>query len=174
MTNGAWAGNTAGAELVLIADGKSDYVIVVPDGQDVRNRVKRASDLLQSTLAEAAGVKLPVVKESELKAGMPAIYLGRTQAAAKAGLPLKDLKGWTFLKQVKGRDLFLVGIDDTAGIKESDYIEYFGSLKAVTSFLEDEAGVRFLLPGPNGIYIPKRDRLCVKADLNVRQSPIFE
>ncbi|MFH1095538.1 MAG: DUF4838 domain-containing protein, partial [Candidatus Micrarchaeota archaeon] len=120
----------------------------------------------------AAGVKLPVVKESELKAGTPAIYLGRTQAAGKAGLPLRELKGWTFLKMARNGNLFLAG-SDTGPIPALPNIEYLGTLKAVTSFLEDEAGVRFVLPGTNGVAIPKIERLEVPAGLNVLSRPNF-
>ena len=98
-------------DLLLAEKGKSAYVIAVPNGPDEHGRLKWAVDLLQSTLAGAVGVKLPVVKEGDLAAGRPAIYLGRTRAAKRAGLRLEDLQGWAFLKEVKGNDLFLAGQD---------------------------------------------------------------
>jgi len=47
----------------------------------------------------------------------PHIYLGMTQAARKADLPLDKVKGWTFIKQARGKDIYLIGVDDTAGVK---------------------------------------------------------
>ena len=61
------------------------------------------------------------------------------RAAEAARLPLKEIRGWTYLKQAVGNDVFLVGLDDTVGIKGAEHLEYFGTLKAVTAFLEDEA-----------------------------------
>ena len=102
-------------QIVLIREGKSEYVIVVPEGTDPRNRVKQASDLLQKSLMEATGVNLPVVKESEYEAGTCAIYLGMTQAARDAGLPLKKISGYAYLKKVVGKNIFLVGVDEVPG-----------------------------------------------------------
>jgi hypothetical protein len=39
--------------------------------------------------------------------------------------------------------------------------------------LEDEVGVRFLLPTRNGRYIPKLSRLAVKSDLRVFRAPFL-
>jgi len=153
--------------------GQSGYTFVVPDGPDTRRRVFQASRLLQAALREATGARLPVIREADHKPGAPAIYLGMTRAARHARLPLKRIRGWTCLRQVNGKDIFLVGPDDTAGIKGAPYREYFGTLKAVTSFLEDEVGARFLLPGPNGTYVPKLKRLSVSADMRVLTKPNF-
>ena len=45
-------------EITLVAGGASKYVIVVPDGEDIRDRVKLAADLLQSSLEESTGCRL--------------------------------------------------------------------------------------------------------------------
>lgn len=159
--------------IAIIADGKSDYVIVVPDGLDERNRIDQAATLLQRTLKDAAGVSLPILKEAEAKIGTPAIYLGATKAAQKAGISFNELKEWTFTKQVRDKNVFLAGDDSSLGIKERPECEYLGTLKAVTSFLEDEAGVRFLLPGPNGSDVPKFKNLEVDAKLLVTRKANF-
>jgi hypothetical protein len=148
--------------------------IVVPDGLDDRHRVGAAADLLQRTLKEAAGVSLPIIKEAQAKPETPTIYLGATKAAQQAGIPLPELKAWTFLKQVQGQNIFLAGDDSSFGIKENSECEYLGTQKAITSFLEDEGGVRFLLPGPNGIDIPKIKNLDVDAGLRVIRKSNFD
>jgi len=158
-------------EIILATNGASDYVIVVPDGDDPRDRVKKAADLLQTILEEAAGCKLPVCKEAEAPVDKPHIYLGKTKAAMGAGVPVDKLKEWNFCKRVAGKDLFLAGLDASANITNRDDKEYLGTFKAVTSFLEDEVGVRFLLPGTNGLYVPKLPELAVDAGLNVVATP---
>jgi len=189
------ADKAARQEITLVSGGASEYVIVVPDGEDVRDRVKKAADLLQSSLEEATGCRLPVVKESAAPTNRPHICLGKTGAAIKAGVPFDKLKGWTFCKRAAPRDIFLAGCDASANIKgplehhdreylmmlqglaadvkDRSYKEYLGTYKAVTSFLEDEVGVRFLMPGPNGLHIPKTKGLKVDAKLDFVGSARF-
>lgn len=157
-----------GAKLVIAANGASDYVIVVPDGDDPRGILKEAAETLQSFLTEAAGCKLPICKEAESPADKGHIYLGRTKAAVKAGVPVEALKGNEFHKRVVGRDIFLAGFDaPVTYVPNNPKAAYRGTLKAVTSFLEDEVGVRFLLPGPNGVHVPKSTEIVVDGALNV-------
>ena len=94
--------------LSVVTGGKSAYVIVVPDDADA-GRIAKASGLLQRVIAEATGVQLPVVKESALAVGTPAIYLGKSEAARRAGLDVDKAQGWAYLHRVAGRDIFLVG-----------------------------------------------------------------
>ncbi|MBN1674422.1 MAG: DUF4838 domain-containing protein [Kiritimatiellae bacterium] len=174
---GAYVGvrgaSAAAPTIPLIADGKSEYAIVMPADEKAGGRVEKAAKYLQNRLVEATGAELPILKESELKPGSPAVYLGRTQAAQNARLPLDKLEGWAFLKAVNGRNVFLAGRDESLGIQDRRSAEYLGTLKAVLSFLQDEVGVRFLLPGPNGIHVPKRADLRVDATLNVLHKPPF-
>ncbi|HRU05171.1 MAG TPA: DUF4838 domain-containing protein, partial [Candidatus Brocadiia bacterium] len=64
-----------------------------------------------------------------------------------------------------------VGQDGEAGIADRKDIEYLGTLKAVTAFLEQQVGVRFLMPGKHGVYVPKHDMLSVDADMSVFWEP---
>ncbi len=162
----SWA---RGAALTLIEKGKSDYVIVTPDkpaNAEEAKLVASAAQVLQTTLGQATGVKLAIVPEGKV-AGRPGIFLGQTAAAKAAGLD--QVKGWTFIKAVQGKNLFLVGHDEQSARQRS--MIYQGTLKAVTSFLEDE-GVRYLLPGQKyGTYVPKLERVDVPGDLNETWSP---
>ncbi|MCA1808200.1 MAG: DUF4838 domain-containing protein, partial [Lentisphaerae bacterium] len=160
-------------ELIIVENGQSAYTIVVPDADDPGKRLGAAADLLRERLELTTGVKLPLVKESEFEGG-PAIYLGRTEAARRAGLPVDEIKGWSFLQRVVGADLFLVGEDASAGIQGRESLGYQGTMRAVTVFLEDQVGVRFVLPGPRGAVNPQLERLAVPADLNVAWTPIFD
>lgn len=163
-------------ELTLIADGKSDYIIAVSEQSADPAKISEAAALLQSCLARATGVTLPVVPESETPEGQPAIFLGKTAAAKSAGLPVDQVTGWGFAQRAVGKQVFLVGEEDPAhelDPKKQGYSGYSGSYKAVTRFLEEQVGVRFLLPGEMGVQVPKRDGLAIDAALNVTWSPSF-
>ena len=163
-------------ELSVIADGRSDYVIAISEQSADPAKISEAAELLQSCLARATGVRLPVVTESEAPEGQPALYLGKTEAAEAAGLPVDEVTGWGFLQRVVGANVFLVGEEDPAHElipKRQAFSGYSGTYTAVTRFLEDQVGVRFLLPGEMGVYIPKRDGLAIDASLDVSWSPLF-
>jgi hypothetical protein len=177
VTFALWLGthsieNAQGGELVVVADGKSPYVIAVAQEAD-KVRTSRAAAFLRSTIVEATGVALPVVPESEVRAGTPALYLGKSQAARHAGIAVDDVTGWSYHNRVVGKDIFLVGSDELPDGKTTS-IGTHGSLKAVTAFLEQQAGVRFVLPGPLGLHIPKLDRLEVEDSMDVSWSPLFK
>jgi len=161
------------ARLTIAAAGESRYAIVVPDDADP-GRIAQAADLLRKTIAEAAGAELPVVKESALAPGTPAFYLGKSRAARRAGLPLDKVKGWAYLNQAVGNDVFLVGQDGEAGVKDRKDIEFLGALKAVIGFLEDQVGVRFFLPGAHGTYVPRAEQLTVDAAMEKFWAPRFD
>lgn len=190
----AQGAETARPEIRLVADGRSEYVIGMPDGPDVRDRVSQAAKILQQRLEEATGARLPILKEADVKPGAAAIWLGRTNAAQAARLPLDRIQCWTFVKRAVGRDLFLVGHDAAAGVRDTyrcnrmwycpeeelgaercQHIEYLGTLKAVLSFLEEQVGVRFLLPGRlHGTYVSKLKHLVVRSDLDLLWRPTIQ
>jgi hypothetical protein len=163
----------ASTPINLIDHGKSTYSIVIPSATtDTRqNRtLNLAANLLQSTLQKSTGAQLPIVSEENWKAATPAIYLGKTIAAQKAGLPLDKITEWTTLNVARNQNVFLVGNDATSAITGSTF-EYQGTLRAVTLFLES-IGVRFLMPGQTyGTFVPTLDGVAVPGDLNDRQTP---
>jgi hypothetical protein len=177
-------------QLYLIQKESSSYSIVIP--VDAPAQTMRAAAYLQQKLHQASGVKLPIVSESSLPPRNPAVYLGKTTAARKAKLPLNHLKGWTYLKQVVGKNLFLAGQDGDVNIQDDweklgidrpirrhpgktgkEAPEYLGTLKAVLSFLEEEAGFRYLMPGEQGVHIPRINQLSIPANLKVLKREHF-
>ncbi len=205
MIIGMWSGILFGLCCIAVADnpmltltinGKSLYDIVVPNS-DPGRRVGKAADLLQSIVEQSAGCKLPIVKESAASNNKPHIYLGKTQAAKKAGIPFDKLKDWTFCKRVIGKNIFLVGCDESANmkgglsyhdreylmkigdmrlnkdIKDRSYKGFMGTYKAVSSFLEKQLGVRFLLPGPNGLHVPRHKILTISSNIDYVGSARF-
>lgn len=163
------------AELTIIADGRSDYMIAYAADAD-QSKITEAAELLRDLLARSTGVELPIYAESDAPADAPTIYLGRTQAARQRGLPVDEVKEWSYLMRVVGDDLFLVGEDRAPrpGEPQQGFSGYAGTYKAVTTFLERVAGVRFVLPGRLGIQVPERQRIAVAADLDHSWSPLFD
>ncbi|MDF1814690.1 MAG: DUF4838 domain-containing protein [Verrucomicrobiales bacterium] len=163
-------------ELKLIYEGKSDYVIVISTQSKSPKKLNEAATLLQSSLARATGVTLPIVEESEPDETRSAIYLGNTTAAMQAGLPVDEVKGWGFLNQVVGRNIYLVGEEapsEELTPHKQAYSGFSGTYKAVTTFLENVVGVRFVLPGEWGIHVPLRKSVLVDETLHHRWSPSF-
>jgi hypothetical protein len=159
--------------LSIVANGRSRYAIAFPDDADP-GRIAKATGLLQTVILQATGAKLPVVRESALPEGTPALFVGRCVAAREAGLPMDDAQGWAFLNQVRDKNIFLMGAAADAGVKGRKDIEHLGAMKAVTRFLEDHGGVRFILPSRDGMYVPELDLLTVDAGMRVHWKPRFE
>ena len=162
-------------ELTIVANGKSDYVIEVSEQSNDSAKITEAAKLLQHAITKATGVELPVVKETKVT-DSPAIFLGETVAAQQVGLPIDDITGWAYLIRTKGRNIYLVGEEDPAHElvpKKQSYSGYSGTYKAVTAFLEDQVGVRFVFPGELGVQIPKLETLTIDASQDVSWSPQF-
>lgn len=158
--------------LTLVSNGTSSYSIVYAAAAD-EPKITEAAELLQRVFAEATGVELPIFPEPEAPEG-PAIYLGYTEAARNAGLPIEEVTGWSYHNAVVGEDLFLVGQDIPGLEGHGGFDGYAGSLKAVTAFLERHAGVRFILPGPLGIHVPTAEEIVVDGAMEEAWSPLFQ
>ena len=183
-----WAGSAFSAveqkTIQIAAGGKSDYAIVVPDPGSAKGsaeasqveevRIMQAASLLQTNIFRSAGALLPIIKEVELPKGTPAFYLGKTAAAAKAGLAVDKVKGWSCLVKAVGKDVFIVGEDARDPINDKREIVHQGTLKGVVIFLEAQLGARFLIPGEYGSRIPKHDPLAVDANMNLSSEPRFD
>lgn len=113
----------AGA-FTLVADGRSDYVILVPPEADAA--VQTAARELQEHLEAATGAQLPVVAEADAPEGAPRIILG-----ACPDVDLEALKHDGIALRTVGTDLHLAGGRPR------------GTLYAVYTFLEDVVGVRW-------------------------------
>lgn len=167
----------AAERLVVVADGASDYAIALAEADAEQMRIESAAEFLQQTVRKATGVTLPIVVESAVGEGKPAIYLGRSAAARLAGIDVDSVAGWSYHNRTVGRDIFLIGEDRPPKVApgpRARTVGAYGSFKAVTAFVDDQMGVRFLFPGEYGIQVPTLDRLTVDADMDVTWSPLFK
>ncbi len=122
-----FAGLTAGD---FIRDGKTSYVIVIPDQEDTG--VTFASQELQTFLKKASGADFPIVKSSQAPA-KNRIFLGISTAALKIlkNDPRNNLKQQEHVVQTIGTDLFLYGQGT------------WGEMWAVYDYLENVLGYRW-------------------------------
>jgi hypothetical protein len=138
---------SAGEELILSREGKSDYVIVIPNEATLVERT--AARELREHLADVTGVALPVVSESEAPQDKPRIVLGDGAMTRKLlrGFNPGGLSPDAIVIKTVGRDLVLVGHPRR------------GTLYAVYTFLEETVGVRWW--AATEVHIPKRTTLNV-------------
>jgi len=191
------ARQASAADLVLAADGKSDYQIVVPDtgpSPAVEECLNQTARLVQ-TAFKANGVDVPVVPEGKRDPARPGIYLGDTALARANGVAVAELKGWGYVHKAAGRDLIIAGRDHPAPFnpdaRRRRTWDRVGTAKGVADFLRQYAGTRFLYPdlGPwspidkagavDLLHSPAFEFLptpviVVPAPLSVHKTPLIE
>lgn len=190
---------TRAADLVLAADGRTEYQIVVPRTAPtpaIGEALNQTARLVQAAFA-ANRVEIAVVPEDRRDPARPAILLGDTGAARANGIDLSGLTGWGYVLKAIGRDLAIAGRDEpapgTPDPKESRPRTWdrVGTAKGVTDFLRQYAGTRFLyhdlapwtpvakaasvdlLASPAIEFLPT-PVIALPADLNVRKIPLLE
>jgi hypothetical protein len=132
----------AASTIQLVAGGQATSSIVIPD--TASEQIKEAARLMATCIAESTGVTVPVVAESKADTTKPCVHVGKTAMAAKASEHLEGLDGDGFvLLPLDANNLVIVGPTD------------WGTEFGVYEFLETRVGVRWLLPGPNGTYVPR-------------------
>jgi Family of unknown function (DUF5722)/Domain of unknown function (DUF4838)/Glycosyl hydrolase family 67 N-terminus len=144
-------------ELTLVSEGKSRYVIVVPD--EAEAPIPYAAAELQSILNEMAGVELAIVRESEAGVG-PAILIGPSERARKAvdQAALDGLREDGVLIRTHDGDVVLLGQNAR------------GQLYSVYVLLERYLGVRFL--ARDCTVVPERAEVTLPA-IDHAYSPPF-
>ena len=173
--------NAAEPAVTLVADGRASAVIVVPS--KASRAAAEGARILQDHVFEMSGARLKVLKESDLgrvrvvggriepAAANPIaktfILVGESKLAKQLGQSSEGLGPGGILIRTVGNAVVLLGPDDKT---PSDP---FGSRYAVTTFLEDALGCRYLWPGQNGKVVPKRATITVEA-LNSRFTPFLQ
>ncbi|MFC1713764.1 DUF4838 domain-containing protein [Candidatus Poribacteria bacterium] len=184
-------------ELVLTADGKSEYQIVLPvdsPNTEIAEALNQTGRLIQCAF-KANGFDLPVVSEAKRDTAMPGIYLGNTERARAAGVVVSDFTGWSYVHKVVGRDLIIAGSDHPPPFNPDPNRrrnwDRLGTVKGVADFLRQYAGTRFLYPdiGPwrsvknaenmdwlksPAIEFLDTPAIAVSADLDLRKMPFLQ
>ena len=150
-----------GAKIELVKEGKSDYVILLPE-KALPATVRAAKDL-KEYVKKATGADLPLLRGE--KSTKPAVKMGFLKVTEPEG----------FIIKAEGKDLHISG-DDSKG--DPEVIGFFtsartGSWYGVCAFLHEYAGVRWLFPGEKGEYVPKSKNLSFEIE-TVKKAPFME
>ncbi len=137
------------APLSVVEGGKSSYVIVV--SKDASLPEQHAADELRRYVAKVSGAELPVIHQAG--EGQKAIYIGTkhpqlAQGGKKGEHPSHD-------------DGFLVHADDGNIVITSESPR--GVLYGTYAFIEKTLGVRWMNPGEDGEYVPKREAVGIES-----------
>ncbi|MFO8082182.1 MAG: DUF4838 domain-containing protein [Armatimonadota bacterium] len=145
------------APLTIVEDGEARAAIVLQP--DASEQLAEAVSEMQALIARASGAELPLVEQAP--AGVVAIHVGRTPVVEALDPELGDLDG----------DGFVIEFPDAQSIVilgPTDWGTEFG----VYEFLERYLGVRWLMPGDDGTYVPEMATIEVP-DEAVRDEPAF-
>lgn len=143
------------APIELVQNGTSDYVIF--HELTASRSVAQAATELQTYLQRASGAKLPVVHQPAKNM----ICLGDCAAARAAGVTTENIPWEGFRILVKDATIFLVGRDTADAQHTPGGGTSQGTYNAACHFLEKYVGVRWLIPGDHGDYVPKTRDLTV-------------
>ena len=100
------------------------------------------------------------------------ISLGESKETQSASLLAKQIPLEGFRIVTRGENIFILGVDTSdkettpqGGISQ-------GTLFGVYAFLEQQVGIRWLVPGAGGEYVPQHKKLII-SDIDLTDSPDF-
>ena len=175
-----YCANVVKPAVTLVSNGQPKAVIVLPS-KPSRAAIEGAK-ILADHLQQMSGASLPVFRESELSelrvvdgrieaSGQPVaeifVLVGESELANKLRASSKALGPGGILIRTIGNALVLLGPDN---VTPSDPA---GSQYAVTTFLEQELGCRYLWPGESGKVVPKRKTITVNS-INLCNTPMLK
>lgn len=141
------------AETLTLAEGGAPAMTIVrPDADEA---AVAAADKLQAHIVKLVGVELPVASDAAAPDG-PVIFVGECAQTAEADLPPENAGPEAYAVRVRDGNLILTGRKPWA-------VEF-----AVYSFLEDELGIRWFVPGPLGEHIPAHEQGELIVDVTPR------
>lgn len=141
------------ADLILVDEGEAKAVIVLSEAPSFA--AKKAAKVLSDHLFQISGARLEVVKESTLPQNTCFIAIGASSLTRKLGVTTKDLGPGGILIRSFRDAIVILGSDD-ATPSDSNGTHY-----AVTTFLEESLGCRFLWPGELGKVVPTNATIVV-------------
>jgi hypothetical protein len=148
----------------LVKDGKARAILILPD--QPTPAAQRAAIIFQEHVLQISGARLPIGKESDFTgkptADRPWVLIGESALARKFGSKTEGLGPGGIFLQSRDHMLALMGSSTPADPN--------GIFYAVTHFLEDKLGVRYLWPGELGKVVPRRTTIDVP-DFEVRFTP---
>ena len=145
--------------LAIIRDGQAQAVIVISQNADGQTR--KAANVLSEYLRKSTEAQVPIVTETTKGEGYR-IFVGESALSAdpQIAVAMQDLDEQGFLIRCREDHISIVGPS------------VWGTLHGVYEFLERYVGVRWLLPGPDGEDVPRRQDVVVPWG-DIREEPAF-
>ncbi len=145
----------------IVDNNKPMAVIVISD--NASQQIQSSANLLSEYIKMSTKAELPILNYSRVQkeTNKIKIWIGARDYLDKYKFNFDKLYG----------DGFVISFPDENNINivgPTDWGTEFG----VYEFLERYIGVRWLLPGPDGDYVPERNSLNVTIE-DVRQEPVF-
>ena len=156
----------AAVPVPLVENGQSRYVIYADAAAP--KSVRAAAADLQAYIEKVTGARLPLVSQPR----EPMIALGNTPQAAQAGLNADGLPLEGFRIAVRGQNLFIAGPDSADNARTPQGGTSQGTANGVYAFIERFLGVRWLMPGERGDYVPAR-KTIVLPGTDISDAPFF-
>jgi len=151
--------------LRLVEDGKSRATIVLAARPSPASTL--GAKILSDHLFQIAGARLKTVRGDQSAAeGSILIHVGASRLTAKLGVKAGDLRPGEIVIRTFPDALVLLGADDPLSTDAN------GTRYAVTTFLEDHLGVRFLWPGELGKVVPRQETIEIAA-IDHRFAPLL-
>ncbi|MDF2713538.1 MAG: hypothetical protein K0R28_463 [Paenibacillus sp.] len=153
-----------GGSLPIVANGVIRAVVIVDEQAD--ETTSRAADELVEYVKKSTGAELPIMTEQQLHAtggglnGQTRLYIGDASSDPHMASLLQGLENDGFIIHPHGHSIVIAGPTSS------------GTLYGVYEFLERYAGIRWLMPGPDGTDIPSNADLSVPRQ-DVREQPAF-
>jgi len=155
------------ADVTLVEAGGSEFVIY--HAPDAPSSVTEAGAELQAYIEEATGARLEVVTEP----AEPMICLGANEAAQAAGLTVMEIPLEGFRTVTRDGNVYVLGPDTPDEGQTPGGGFSTGTRNGAYDFLERFVGVRWLMPGEHGDYVPQMSDLTIP-ETDFTDAPGFE
>ena len=169
----------AADSLILTHEGTARSVIVLPPDASAAGR--ETTGILADHLRQISGADIPTVSHTDLKAATVVdgrvttgafdeatvfILLGDNRLSEALGATSANLGPGGILIRTYPNALVLLGPDRAGSTDRA------GTRYAVTTFLEEALGCRFLWPGELGKIVPRRETINV-APMDIQYTPVL-
>ena len=145
------------ADFPLVTDGKSASVIVI--SKTPSGAASQGAEILRDHIRQITGAELPIIRQGQLGENetRSLILIGKSSLAEELGIDATKLgPGEIVIRSFpEKKKVVLLGADHLTPVDPN------GSVYAVTTFLEDQLGVRFLWPGELGKVVPKTKSVAI-------------
>jgi len=155
------------ADVTVVDAGRSDFVIY--HAPDAPASVIEAAGELQHYLERATGARLEIVTEPRA----PMLCLGDNETARAAGLSAEGIALEGFRTITREGSIHILGPDTAEGEFTPGGGTSPGTRNGVYDFLERFVGVRWLMPGEHGDYVPRVETLTIP-ETDLTDGPFFE